>query len=247
MNKKKRILIIALVFVISVIIAFGIYFGINLIHKNSVKNVNSLAYASGQIKKPNKNPIDFKSLKKKNNEIYGWIKVDGTTVDYPILQSEKDDEFYLDHNVKKDYDIYGAIYTESANSKNMTDRNTVLYGHNMLDGSMFASLHKFRDKKFFDKNKYIYIYIEKHVLKYEIFAAYKTDDAHILNSYDFSKDKVYKDYLENAQNPKSLIVNTREAGLTVDDKIVTLSTCIGNEDNYRYIIQGVLRSDTETE
>ncbi len=193
------------------------------------------------------NPIDFDSLQERNDDIYGWIEIPNTQINYPIVQSwEEDDSFYLDHNIDKQYDINGSIYTEKLNNLAFTDPNTLIYGHNMLDGSMFQNLHKFRNREFFDKNKYIYIYTRGHILKYEIFAAYKSDNRHILNSYDFSDKKVYAEYLEAAQNPKSLEVNTRECEITEDDRIITLSTCIGNEKNYRYLVQGVLIDDTLT-
>ena len=193
------------------------------------------------------NPIDFDTLKKRNDDIYGWIEIPNTQINYPVVQSwEEDDSFYLNHNADKQYDINGSIYTEKLNTLSFTDPNTLIYGHDMLDGSMFQNLHKFRNKKFFDENQYIYIYTEGHILKYKIFAAYKSDNKHILNSYDFSDKEVYAEYLKNAQNPKSLEVNTRDCSLTTDDRIITLSTCIGNEKNYRYLVQGVLIDDTLT-
>ncbi len=193
------------------------------------------------------NPIDFDSLQKNNEDIYAWIEIPNTQVNYPIVQAwEESDSFYLDHNIDKKYDINGSIYTEKLNSLDFEDPNTLIYGHNMLDGSMFQNLHKFRNRKFFDENRYIFIYTKGHILKYEIFAAYKSDDRHILNSYDFSDEQVYADYLKFAQNPKSLEVNTRDCEITTDDRIITLSTCIGNEKNYRYLVQGVLIDDTLT-
>ena len=193
------------------------------------------------------NPINFKKLQKTNEDIYAWIKIPNTKIDYPIVQSYTEaDDFYLNHNIKKQYDTNGSIYTEKQNSKQFDDPNTLIYGHNMLDGSMFQNLHKFRDKKFFDKNKYIYIYTPGHILKYKIVSAYKGDNKHILNCYDFSNEDVYADYLEQVKNPNSLIVNKREFPLTTNDKIITLSTCIGNEKEYRYLVQGVLVDDTAT-
>ncbi len=193
------------------------------------------------------NPIDFDSLQKRNEDIYAWIEIPNTQVNYPIVQSyEESDSFYLNRNIDKQYDINGSIYTEKLNSLDFTDPNTLIYGHNMLDGSMFQNLHKFRNKEFFDKNPYIYIYTRGHILKYEIFSAYKFDNRHILNSYDFSDEKVFEEYLENAQNPKSLEVNTRKLNISTKDRIITLSTCIGNEKNYRYLVQGVLIDDTLT-
>ncbi len=193
------------------------------------------------------NPIDFTSLKKRNKDIYAWIEIPNTEVDYPIVQSYTEaDSFYLDHNIDKNYDINGSIYTEKLNKKDFSDPNTLIYGHNMLDGSMFQNLHKFRDKKFFDENRYIYIYTKGHILKYEIVAAYKSDNRHILNSYDFGDPKVFAEYLKGVENPKSLECNATGKKLTTSDRLITLSTCIGNESNYRYLVQGVLIDDTIT-
>lgn len=194
------------------------------------------------------NPIDFKSLKKKNSDIYAWIKVPNTKVDYPVLQSyDDDDNFYLTHDENKKYSFGGAIYTQRLNSLDFNDRNTVIYGHDLVSGAMFSSLHKFRNKSFFNKNKYFYIYTEKHILKYEIISAYKYDDRHILNSFDFSDDEVFADYLEFIKNPKTTMKNTRiDIKLNLKSRIVTLSTCIGNESDKRYLVQGVLIEDVAT-
>lgn len=91
-------------------------------------------------------PIDFASLQKENDEIYAWIKVPGTSVDYPIVQSSTDDTFYVHKGIDKQYLYAGAIYTEMSNAKDFSDPNTVIYGHNMKSGSMFATLHNFRDR-----------------------------------------------------------------------------------------------------
>jgi len=188
------------------------------------------------------------TLKEKNDDIYAWITIPETNVDYPIVQSySESDAFYLDHNINKNYDINGAIYTEKLNNTDFSDPVTVIYGHNMIDGSMFQTLHKFRDKEFFEKNKYIYIYTPGRTLTYTIVAAYKGDNRHLLNSYDFTDDEVLEKYYDSVSSPNSLECNTREYDLKKEDKIITLSTCIGNETEYRYLVQGVLTDDTARE
>ena len=99
-------------------------------------------------------PVNFVELKKINPDVYAWINIPGTSVDYPILRREDDNAYYLNHTVENKRSDYGSIYTENYNDKNFDDFNTVVYGHNMLNGSMFKSLHKFEDAKFFKKNKY---------------------------------------------------------------------------------------------
>ncbi|MCR5636295.1 MAG: class B sortase [Clostridiales bacterium] len=195
------------------------------------------------------NPIDFKDLQSKNSDLYAWIYIPNTSVDYPIAQSGKgeDDAFYLHHGVDKSYYFAGTIYSEKKNSKDFNDRNTLLYGHNMLDGSMFTTLHKFEDESFFENNQYIYIYTPGHILTYKICAAYEYDDRHILNSFDFSDDKVWADYVKWVNKPESpYTCNYRDTGLTTDDTIITLSTCTNYRSSDRYLVQAKLESDKPT-
>ena len=192
------------------------------------------------------NPIDFAKEKQKHPDMYAWISIPNTNVNYPIVQHPTDDSFYLDHNSEKKYTQAGAIYSEMKNSKDFSDPNTVLYGHNMLNGSMFRDLHKFRkDEKFWNDNKYIYVYTPGHILTYEICAAYRYDNRHILNSFDFSDAAVFEEYLQTVRDPKSLIRRTRQIELNKNSKILTLSTCISNPA-YRYLVQGVLIKDEPT-
>lgn len=191
--------------------------------------------------------INFTELWKVNPDVYAWIKVPNTSVDYPVLQCDNDDSFYLNHNVYKQYAFAGSIYTESLNSKDFSDPNTVLYGHNMLNGTMFRTLHNFRDPDFFAQNEYIYVYLPERTLTYQIFSAYEYDDRHLLYSFDFSDEDTYREYLEYAQNPtSSMTANIRELGVNTDDKIITLSTCMDDIDTSRYLVQGVLISDEPT-
>lgn len=191
------------------------------------------------------NPIDFISLQAENSDIYAWIRIPNTNIDYPVVQSMEDDSYYLNHDATKKYTIAGAIYSEMKNNKDFSDPNTILYGHNMLNGSMFQNLHKFRKADFFEQNKYIYIYVPNHILTYEICAAYRYDNRHILNSFNFSDNDIFAEYLEFVKNPKSMIVQKRNVDLNINSKLLTLSTCIGNHD-YRYIVQGVLINDEQT-
>lgn len=188
--------------------------------------------------------VNFTELWKVNEDIYAWIVIPNTNINYPVLQSPDNDAFYLDHNYKKEYEFAGSIYTEKLNKKDFSDPNTVLYGHNMLNGTMFRHLHNFRDPDFFSANPYIYVYLPERTLTYEIFSAYEYDDRHILYSFDFSDKAVFAEYLGYATNPtESMMYNTRDVKVTADDKIITLSTCLGNIDTSRYLVQGVLISD----
>ena len=116
----------------------------------------------------------------------------------------------------------------------------------MLNGSMFATLHRYADQSFLDENPYFYVYTPGHILKYEIFAAYEYDDRHLMYAFDFKNKDVFRDYLEMATNPNSIIVTTRDVEVTVDDTIITMSTCTDYRPNNRYLVQGVLIDDQAT-
>lgn len=186
--------------------------------------------------------VDFEALQQHNPDIYAWITIPGTRVDYPILQREGEhQEYYLMHDTEGNLTASGSIYTENLNTKDFTDPNTVIYGHNMKNGTMFRDLHLFQEKEFFDTYPDIFIEIPGYRLTYEIFSAYEYDNRHILKSFDFSDQEVYESYLKSAQNPRSVNVMTREGiSLTAEDRIITLSTCIG-KDTSRYLVQAVLR------
>lgn len=192
--------------------------------------------------------INFTELWKINTDLYAWINIPNTMVDYPIAQySGDDDEYYLSHNMYKESAFAGCIYTEKANSKDFSDPNTVLYGHNMANGSMFRDLHQFRDDSFFEKNQYIYVYLPDRTLTYHIFAAYEYDNRHLLYSFNFDDKSVFQNYLDYAQNPtSSMMYKTRNLNVNADDKIITLSTCLGTIETSRYLVQGVLIKDEPT-
>ena len=261
--KKRHLILLIIVFVFAlVLIGIGgylVYKNINILNsKNEYDNLAS-SYASGidntipvepatdEAGVPIvENPIDFDSLAQKNSDIYSWLIIPDTNVNYPVLQSNVNDNFYLDHGIDKNYRFAGSVYSQICNSKDYSDRVTVLYGHNMLDGSMFAHLHKFADKTFFDEHRYMYVYTPDGKLTYEIVSAFLYDDRHIMNSFDFSDDEVFQEYLESVLNPRSLTSNVRE-GITLDinDKLLVLSTC-PNYASGRYLVQGVLINEEQT-
>lgn len=192
-------------------------------------------------------PVDFPGMWEVNEDVYAWITVPGTVIDYPILQHATDNTYYLNYNIDGSYGYPGCIYTENLNSKDFTDNNTVIYGHNMKNGSMFSGLHKFEDASFFEENTKVYIYTPEKEYEYTIFAAYIYDDRHLLYSFDFANEQVYATYLEDIQNMRSMNALLREdITVTAKDKIITLVTCIGNQPDKRLLVQAVLNQDEST-
>ena len=189
-------------------------------------------------------PVDFVKLKKQNADIYAWINIPGTSVDYPVLRREDDNSYYLNHTVDEKKSIYGSIYTENYNDTDFADFNTVIYGHNMKNGTMFGTLKKYRDKTFFEQNQYINVYMPGRIMKYQIFAAYVWDNRHILLSLDFSNEDIREAYIDMILSTRKMNANINsDLPVTKDDRIITLSTCTGNDEE-RYLVQGVLIYDS---
>ncbi len=186
--------------------------------------------------------VDFAALQEETNpDIYAWIYIPDTMIDYPVLQHPEDNTYYLNYNLDGSKGYPGCIYTENYNTKDFSDPNTVIYGHNMKNGSMFAGLHKFEDGGYFEEHPYVYVYTPEQLYVYEIFAAHQYSNAHILLSYDFTDEAVYREFLEDIKSYQGAADHYREGvEVTTEDRILTLSTCIANQGNKRYLVQAVL-------
>ncbi len=183
--------------------------------------------------------IDFEALWEQNEDVYAWIEVPGTIVDYPILQHPTDDAYYLDHTIDHAAGLPGSIYTESVNAKDFSDAITVIYGHNMKNDTFFGSLHDYENAEFFKENPYVYIYTPTHQYTYEIFGAIIFDDRYIPYVYDVNSGE---DAMELAGDLMRFSGNkNKEIIVTAEDKIIMLSTCIGNLKQNRYEVAAVLR------
>ena len=192
--------------------------------------------------------VSFDELMKINPDVYAWIYIPNTNVDYPVARSSRDgdDSFYLEHNIYRQYQFSGTIYSEIKNQPDMHDRVTVMYGHNMLNGTMFASLHYFEDKDFFDQNNTIFVLTKDKVFTYLIYSAYTYDDRHILNSFFLEDDDVFQEYIDSTLEPHSYNSNVREGVKpTIDNRILTLSTCTSGPSDTRYLVQGVLIDESD--
>lgn len=195
------------------------------------------------------NPINFAEIQDKNPDVCAWIQIPGIDIiDYPILQSsvEADDNYYLDHDINGSQKRAGSIYIQKLNHDDFADPNTLIYGHNMLNGTMFGQLKKFRNRAFFEEHRTIFVYTPGQILEYEIISAFVYDDRHILNSFNFNIENECQEFFDECVNPSSFTHQVLEgASLTTDDKIITLSTCTSN-DSERYLVVGKLIKTTKT-
>lgn len=189
--------------------------------------------------------VDFITLQEETNaDIYAWLSIPDTQIDYPVLQHASDDTYYLNYNLDGSKGYPGCIYTERENAKDFSDFNTVIYGHNMKNGSMFHDLHNYEDESFLPDHPYVYIYTPDRVLRYKIFAAYRYDDRHLLYSFDYATEEGRNGYLSEIFNIRSMsAVRDDQVEVTAGDNLITLSTCVGNQAENRYLVQAVLVND----
>lgn len=188
--------------------------------------------------------IDFEELQKMNPDIYAWITLPGTEIDYPVLQDPSEDgDFYLNHDAQKNESTAGSIYSESCNKKDFTDFHTVLYGHDMKDNSMFGSLLLFEERSIMERNKTIYIYLPDQILEYEIFAAYVSDSEHLLEGFDQEERLDRLAYLAEVEyecREENVFDQELFHSVTEKSRILTLSTCYHGDHSKRFLVQAVL-------
>nr|MCR4730459.1 class B sortase [Saccharofermentans sp.] len=195
-------------------------------------------------------PVDFEKLQGYNPDIYAWIWIYNTNIDYPVVQSSGDDGFYLTHNSDREYSSAGSIFSEHEyNSKDFNDPVTVLYGHHMRSGEMFGNLQNyFTDIGFWNTYPVIHIYLPDRELRYEVFAAVPYNDAHMLHYNDFSNDEAYKDFFEKIMSTKSTEARFHEEDAPENgEKVIVLSTCLNGNRNNRFVVFGKLIYDSSAQ
>lgn len=185
--------------------------------------------------------IDFNALKAVNEDVIGWIYVEGLPdINYPVVQGENNDT-YLHTTYEKNYNFAGAIFVDYENSPDFSDCNTLVYGHNMKNGSMFGRLKEFVSKpELYAESKYFWIFTPKETYRYEIISAYTTAVDSVTYTLFKGPGEEFEQYLQTIRGYSELQTEPVETG--VMDKVITLSTCTGN-DATRFVVQGK-RTDT---
>lgn len=181
--------------------------------------------------------LNLQALQAVNPDVLGWISIPGTNIDYPLLQSE-DNSRYLNTAWDGSYNNAGSIFFERRTKADMSDYNSIIYGHNMRSGAMFAALHSYRDADFLAAHPRVYIRSGEQIYRYEIFSAYEADvkgDTYRLIFADETEKQRFLDL--------SMEESVIETELTPDteDRFLTLSTCTGTGFyDTRWVVQAVL-------
>lgn len=190
--------------------------------------------------------IDFSALRERNPDIFAWIQIPGTSIDYPVLQSGQSDTFYESHNAYREEDDAGAVYIELANLTNMCDFNTVLHGKAGTDeNGPFADLYRFADSDFFEDHEYVYLDLDGNVLVYEIFAAYERENTSLIRTYDFTYLSGCRQFLDDLYEVRDMSMNLREGWENVNEYNYLITLTAQEEDAERqFVVVAVLIQDT---
>lgn len=182
--------------------------------------------------------VHFEELRRQNENIVAWIRFDDTKatgIDYPVLYSG-DNEKYLRRNLYGKYHTAGSIFLEGLNNPDFKDYYSILYGHNMQDGSMFGNLDKYRDQVFWEKNRYFTLYTEKTVYRFRIFACQEAVNGGYVYKIGYRPGEEYQTLLDHMTEDSLIKTDIRPDSR---QKTVTLSTCTGNGYSKRFCIHAV--------
>lgn len=179
---------------------------------------------------PEKVDIDFEALQGLNDDVVAWIYCPGTKINYPVLQTNNND-YYLNRLLDGTYNINGSIFMDYRNESDFTDGNTLIYGHHMQSGAMFASLTKYKDQKHYDAHPYIYVLTPTQNYRLELFAGCIVDCYSPIFSTEMTDDLI----AEFVKNSKFDSTVTKPTG-----PVVTLSTCTYEYDDARFVVLGQL-------
>ena len=182
--------------------------------------------------KPVPPSVDWESLKGINPDIIAWISIEGTEISYPVVQGT-DNDYYLKHTFEGTQNAAGSIFIDYMNSKSLEDCNTVIYGHNMKNGSMFGLLRRYFQEKESVPGKHIWLCTPEKNWRYEIFSSHTVAaDGNVYTLFSAHDDQ-FQAYVEQMK-AESLVVY----GVSVsrEDRVITLSTCTGDYST-RFVVQ----------
>lgn len=182
--------------------------------------------------------VNFDELLAINPDTIGWIRFspEPSIISYPIVQGEDNDE-YLHKTFSANENTLGAIFLNAGNQPDFSDRNSIIYGHRMKDGSMFRHLQDYEERAFWESNPYFYIYTpDGREITYHIYSAGQVEDTSDTYLTSFASDEEYQAFLDMT---KEVSLYDTGVELTTEDTIVTLSTCTSASDEHRFVVRGV--------
>lgn len=166
--------------------------------------------------------IDLAGVKSQNEDVIGWLYFENEEISYPIMFSG-DNDFYLRKSLDKSDSTAGSIFLEGQSNPDFMDAHTIVYGHNMRNGSMFGKLKNYKEEGYYNDHQYFQVHVDSAIYRYQIFAYHDVDEASGLYTVPFAHDDVFAEFIQNYMLDGSYV----DSGVEVskDDTIITLSTC----------------------
>lgn len=231
-NKKIKLIISITILVIS-LICLGTYLLNNRVEKHQPISKNKV------VDKDKIKLEELQKLYKDNNDLYGWIKIEGTNIDYPVMYIEGED-YYLRRDFYKKYYKPGSIFIDKNNKIEPRDINLIIHGHNMKDGLMFYNLTKYKEEEFYKKHKKITLYTLNGKEEYEVIAVFLSKIYTVSDTtfkyykyYHIETEEEYNDYINNIKERNLYQIKTTAQ---YPEQLITLSTCEYSQKNGRMVV-----------
>lgn len=197
---------------------------------NGMEQLNALTAKASE--------MDFSLLKAQNDDVVAWLLSDGTSIDYPVLHGE-DNEYYLKHLYTGENNRAGSLFVDYRNTGLFTDKNTVIYGHNMTADEMFHSLSGYKAQEYYDAFPTMYLFTPDGDYTIEIVCGTVEDGNYEFVRFNFESDEDFMEYVSGFQTRSTFVSNIQ---IEPTDQLVTLCTCSYERNNARYVLIGRLLS-----
>lgn len=241
-EKEKRHyiqIIFIIIFIISICAITYYFYNMN---KNKGKNILAdIKIDEEQVTEvKTERMLQVEELKKENQDIVGWIEIEGTNISYPVLQGT-DNQYYMKHTYKKEDSKDGSIFLDKSYDWNIPSSNLLLYGHNNKNGNMFQDLLKYKDESFYNEHPTIRFTTVNDDCQYEIISVFKSrvyyqDEQNVFRYYYFinaNDEAEYNNYIEESK--KASLYDTGKSA-TYGEQLLTLSTCSYHTEDGRFVV-----------
>lgn len=184
--------------------------------------------------------LQVAELQKENSDIVGWLEIEGTNINYPVLQGE-DNDYYLNHTYKKENNVNGSVFLDKDYNFSIPSSNLLIYGHRNKKGLMFEDLIKYKEEAFYKEHQTIKFTTEAEDSKYEIISAFNSrvyyqDEENVFRYYYFVNAKDRMEYSEFIRNCKEASLYDTEKTAVYGEQLLTLSTCDYSQENGRFAV-----------
>ena len=236
----KKIFSNICIIILTIILIFSLYKIIIWIRENNKNNkiINEVSKAISIVQENNTTDnntvnydVNFEKLKLINPDCIAWLKVEGTSIEYPIVKGS-DNSFYLKHSLDMSYNSAGWPFIDYRNSNELNDKNIIIYGHNRKDGSMFSTLNNILDEKWYEEDMDIVLVTENDTYKYQTFSVYQIPSEDYYLQTTFADNNEFQEFIFTLKERSIYEFNV---DITENDSILTLSTC-GINNKYRTVL-----------